>query len=1203
MNRWLLAAVALLLVSQFAPAPAAAGILDAEVVAATGTAYDWLPAGVMLDIFTSSEGNMIPVANNTGYLAWSADLRGQKVVFTVNDQALFRRSPEGTVSLLARKGGQAAGAPEGASWLSFAPTCLAADGTLFFRGRLNFIDGGGGVTNENDYVAARVSPDGTVTILAREGDVAPGLPSHSLKGNPGQSSPPPLYPRCAADGQATFVHPITAAGSSEFALFHVDAIGNTMVLWRTGDDVPGLDDAEEFLGFVKSPRINGTGQLAFRGVMQSGDGGAVVGSGADTGFFGPGGDGLTTLLMREGDAAPQSPQGVFEDIDVHFDKTIATDGAVAFIHDFKYDNWYIENGLWRHDPANPGVLTTLMLQGAAAAGLPEGWSFGQLASLTGNGPGRLAVQGIVNFGEDEFGDPLQSEEAVWVQNDDGEFELAGITGEPAKGTGGATLQTINNALLMNASGQTTFAGTLVKVEPVTSFNDYGLWLYTPGEGLELLLREGTDIVVGAGDTRTVSLLTQSTSFMTGSGGADGLPIGLTDDGSAAVVVRFTGSAPAPGFQTNAAILLASVSPDPCDPDKVNCDDEDACTDDSCEAGNCLHVAVVCEDEDACTEDSCDVVAGCQNVALDCDDLDACTSDSCDEVTGCQHVTLNCDDEDACTDDSCDIESGCHNLLLNCDDEDACTIDSCDVAIGCLNVVLGCDDGNACSTDSCDVVAGCQYVTIDCDDMSACTDDSCSPESGCLYEQVDCNDDDACTTDTCDPEMGCSYGVVVCDDQDACTDDSCDPAIGCEYDDVVCDDCDVCTDDFCDPQSGCGSNPIDCDDQSACTTDSCEVDAGCQYEEVVCEDNDACTVDSCNPGVGCESVELKCDDNVACTIDTCDSETGCINTDIDCNDGNPCTLDSCEKGKCLHKKDPDQPLCCVDNGDCHDGDVCSTDSCVNKLCEFTPIENCCAKDMDCSDGIVCTVDLCDQAEHQCKYLPMEGCCMEDGECSGDSQCIDHQCRSPWCVGCKNDGDCDVAGAACVKLISGQYCLAGCAGGCPEGYSCNSERCIPVAGDCECVTDPGQYSCDEDSWVKADSCGQFIEVVAACEYTCAASDGCCEAEEFSVDGKCVDSPAPDADGTDVVTSEDVVTVEEVVEVTEVLVGEDVPPAGEDSIVPDTRVDSGEEDLVAVDGEEPSKGGGGCATGATSTTSLWLLLALLAALGLARSRRFAA
>jgi len=44
---------------------------------------------------------------------------------------------------------------------------------------------------------------------------------------------------------------------------------------------------------------------------------------------------------------------------------------------------------------------------------------------------------------------------------------------------------------------------------------------------------------------------------------------------------------------------------------ATCDDDDACTTDSCGADDeCVHDAVVCNDDDMCTTDSCDSVSGC-----------------------------------------------------------------------------------------------------------------------------------------------------------------------------------------------------------------------------------------------------------------------------------------------------------------------------------------------------------------------------------------------------------------------------------------------------------------------------------------------------------------------------------------------------------------------------------------------------------------
>ena len=47
-----------------------------------------------------------------------------------------------------------------------------------------------------------------------------------------------------------------------------------------------------------------------------------------------------------------------------------------------------------------------------------------------------------------------------------------------------------------------------------------------------------------------------------------------------------------------------------------------------------------------------------NAVEDCDDDDACTVDTCDPESGCRHETLSCDDDDFCTNDACDAATGC-----------------------------------------------------------------------------------------------------------------------------------------------------------------------------------------------------------------------------------------------------------------------------------------------------------------------------------------------------------------------------------------------------------------------------------------------------------------------------------------------------------------------------------------------------------------
>jgi hypothetical protein len=78
-----------------------------------------------------------------------------------------------------------------------------------------------------------------------------------------------------------------------------------------------------------------------------------------------------------------------------------------------------------------------------------------------------------------------------------------------------------------------------------------------------------------------------------------------------------------------------------------CDDSNACTTDSCDgaSGNCLHVAVtdgtscdadgsVCTPYDSCKTGVCKLAA-----KINCNDANACTTDSCDPKTGCGHLAV------------------------------------------------------------------------------------------------------------------------------------------------------------------------------------------------------------------------------------------------------------------------------------------------------------------------------------------------------------------------------------------------------------------------------------------------------------------------------------------------------------------------------------------------------------------------------------
>jgi hypothetical protein len=328
---------------------------------------------------------------------------------------------------------------------------------------------------------------------------------------------------------------------------------------------------------------------------------------------------------------------------------------------------------------------------------------------------------------------------------------------------------------------------------------------------------------------------------------------------------------------------------------LNCDDSNACTDDSCDSAlGCFNLfnANPCDDGTVCTTGDICTAGACVGVPMICDDGDACNgSEFCDAVLGCQAgVAPTCDDANPCTDDSCDTLLGCMNIpnLDPCSDGSACTTDDTCVAGLCLGAAVVCDDADLCNgVETCDASLGCQLGTpLVCDDTNSCTDDSCSPITGCVYTPDDtntCDDTDICTTSDACVAGACVGAPVVCSNNDACDGlETCNSSTGlCDPGTPPnCDDTNGCTDDSCDALLGClnipNSNP--CDDASECTSGDACLGGACVGTPVACDDNNACNgVESCVPALGCQVGTIpNCNDNDDCTVDSCDPLLGCVN---------------------------------------------------------------------------------------------------------------------------------------------------------------------------------------------------------------------------------------------------------------------------------------------------------------------------------------
>ncbi len=229
------------------------------------------------------------------------------------------------------------------------------------------------------------------------------------------------------------------------------------------------------------------------------------------------------------------------------------------------------------------------------------------------------------------------------------------------------------------------------------------------------------------------------------------------------------------------------------------DDENECTDDVCETGECVHpflsVETPCGDDtdDACTApDWCDGIGTC--LPRDLWDCYVWPDIYCLDVGGLA-TCVEC------------LEA------IHCDDENECTQDFCSGAHVCMNSSDGPQNGEPCTPNG-----------VYCDGVDVCVD------GDCLSPNIPpCNDENPCTDAVCTEEPQDCYNVPNdsndCDDGEFCLN-------GSEY----------CQDGVC-----ISPGPPSCDDDNECTADWCDDDPeidDCVHENLPnmtgCEDGEPCT---------------------------------------------------------------------------------------------------------------------------------------------------------------------------------------------------------------------------------------------------------------------------------------------------------------------------------------------------------------------------
>ncbi len=604
-----------------------------------------------------------------------------------------------------------------------------------------------------------------------------------------------------------------------------------------------------------------------------------------------------------------------------------------------------------------------------------------------------------------------------------------------------------------------------------------------------------------------------------------------------------------------------------------CEDGSLCTaNDSCKSGTCTGgPAIVCNDNNPCTDDSCDALKGCvyANNSAPCNDGSACTSvDTCQGGV-CVGTAAQCDDGNACTNDGCDAKGGCTHAFntLACDDGNVCTLgDACAGGV-CLagTATKTCDDGNLCTTDSCDAVKGCVFAdnTLPCNDNNVCTSGETCLAGKCQPGTLTkiCNDNVSCTADSCDPATGaCIFKPIIGCGGNCLTNSDC-PSVqgGCQT--GVCNAATL----------KCGTTPAPagtaCSTNNACVTgQTCSAFGNCNGgTQKVCDDANPCTADTCQAGTGTciftPTGPIACNDQNSCTVgDFCSAGTCIGGSAKPCNDFNPCTADSCDKatGNCVYtaiagcsstcKVDSDCAVsadpCQVNYCDvaksacaskaaanltpCNDKNACSaTDVCFGGVCQGTAFKT-------CNDLQLCTTDTCDAATGNCVYTPNALPCTDNDPCTQPDVCAagacvpgavkvcndnnpctadscnknNGNCRFqgiPGCGGfCASNADCPAPANTCATStcdMTTQQCTGATVA---DGTVCNDNNACTSASTCQAGTciGTGTKICNDGNACTFDSCNtQTGACVFNNQFGNACSDGNpCTTNDFCQQGTC-------------------------------------------------------------------------------------------------------
>ncbi len=463
-----------------------------------------------------------PILNNTGHMAFIGSLNW--IAFeldTTNDEGIWVGYPD-AFQLAAREADPVPGLP-GVYYQSLTALRLDEEGHIAFAARLKGSDVGIG----NDTALLAGDP-GSIRVIAREGDPAPGLEPGVFYGDLGLLNT--LNFVIGRPGEVAFLSPLTGnVGFTNNQAVWCGAWDAVRLLAREGHPAPHPDLRLLFNGLIfESIALNPTGLLSLSASVKTNGTGFPsdciwIGTAQGLELAGQGG-----LLPSPLDSAP------FTDFDA---VTVNSHTQFCFVGT-------IRTGQFTNDSAIvAGALTNLVIaarENCPAPGMPSGVRFDNLALVKPV----LSDGGHVAFAATVSGPDIGSTNAtaIWAGLPDS-MRMVCRRGDPAPGLpAGIMFSTAFAGTFdlagINRQGHIAYISHL-EGAGVTIDTDQALWAGQPGFE-SLLIRRGDWLNLGDGQNRkvfTFDMVDQKGELQV-SGGQDGRSRSLNDRGQYTFHVTF-----------------------------------------------------------------------------------------------------------------------------------------------------------------------------------------------------------------------------------------------------------------------------------------------------------------------------------------------------------------------------------------------------------------------------------------------------------------------------------------------------------------------------------------------------------------------------------------------------------------------------------------------------------------------------------------